>query len=71
MEESMFEFASCLSTVGLSCGLITMYSSNVILWTAIVGMYLGRLEIFAVIYTIINLTSRKWSDYPYAKTKII
>lgn len=59
MEESMFEFASCLSTVGLSCGLITMYSSNVILWTAIVGMYLGRLEIFAVIYTIINLSSRK------------
>lgn len=45
VQDSMFEFASALSTVGLSVG-ITAYDANpVIHWTASAGMLLGRLEI--------------------------
>ncbi len=48
LQDSMFEFASALSTVGLSLG-ITGYSAHpVILWTGIVGMFFGRLEIMVI-----------------------
>lgn len=47
-EEAMFEFSSAISTVGVSAG-ITGYNANpIILWTAIVGMFLGRLELLIV-----------------------
>ena len=59
IEKSMFEFASCLSTVGLSTGIINATSNNVILWTGIIGMFLGRLEIFVVFYSIIKLFTKK------------
>lgn len=49
IQDSMFEFSSALSTVGLSVG-ITAYDANpVIHWTAAAGMFLGRLEVFAVL----------------------
>lgn len=49
IQDSMFEFSSALSTVGLSVG-ITAYDANpVIHWTATAGMFLGRLEVFAVL----------------------
>lgn len=59
IESSMFEFASCLSTVGLSIGIINASSSGIILWTAIIGMFLGRLEIFVLFYSIIKTFSKK------------
>ena len=45
IQDSMFEFASAISTVGLSVGITSYGASPVIHWTAIAGMFLGRLEI--------------------------
>lgn len=49
IEDSMFEFSSALSTVGLSAGITGYDASPVIHWTATTGMFLGRLELFAVL----------------------
>lgn len=48
MKESMFEFASALGTVGLSAGITRPDSPLPLLWTEILGMFLGRLEFFVV-----------------------
>ncbi len=48
LQDSMFEFSSAISTVGLSVGITNYYASPVILWTAMVGMFLGRLEMMVV-----------------------
>ncbi len=48
LQDSMFEFASAISTVGLSLGITGYHASPVILWTAIIGMFLGRMEIMVV-----------------------
>ncbi len=48
MKESMFEFASALGTVGLSAGITRPDSPLPLLWTEIIGMFLGRLEFFVV-----------------------
>ena len=48
VEDSMFEFASALSTVGLSVGITAFDADPVIHWTATAGMFLGRLEIYVV-----------------------
>ena len=58
LEESMFEFASSLGTVGLSVGIIGYNAHPVILWTSILGMLFGRLEIFVIL----DAFSRKLSD---------
>lgn len=50
LKESMFEFASSLGTVGLSVGITSAAAPPIILWTEIIGMFLGRLEILVVIY---------------------
>ncbi|MCD6359610.1 MAG: TrkH family potassium uptake protein, partial [Armatimonadetes bacterium] len=44
MRQAMFEFASALSTVGLSVGVTGAGASPAVLWTIIAGMLLGRLE---------------------------
>lgn len=43
-----FEFASSLGTVGLSIGVTTMETSNICLLIEIIGMIMGRLEIFVL-----------------------
>ncbi len=48
LEMSCFEFASALGTVGLSMGITGYDASPVILWTAIIGMFVGKLEIYVV-----------------------
>lgn len=48
VEDSMFEFSSAISTVGLSVGITSYGAHPVILWTATAGMFLGRLELFLV-----------------------
>ena len=48
LQDSMFEFSSAISTVGLSLGITNYNASGMILWTAIVGMFLGRMEIMVV-----------------------
>ena len=55
LEHAMFEFSSALGTVGLSVG-ITGYSAHpVILWTATIGMFVGRLEIYVIFLAMIRL----------------
>lgn len=62
---SMFEFSSALGTVGLSCGIINYLSSPILLWTGIIGMFMGRLEIYVIlialfkVYNDIKLNSTK------------
>lgn len=48
LENSLFEFASSLGNVGVSIGVVTADANPVILWTASVGMFFGRLEIYPV-----------------------
>lgn len=50
LHESMFEFASCLSTVGLSIGVTTASSNAATLIVEMIGMFLGRLEIIPVFF---------------------
>jgi trk system potassium uptake protein TrkH len=49
LHDSLFEFASALSTVGLSVGITTASAPGLVLWTEIAGMFLGRLE-FLIIF---------------------
>lgn len=49
LERAMFEFASALGTVGLSIGLTGPMTNNATLIVEMVGMILGRLEIFTVL----------------------
>lgn len=46
--EAAFEFASSLGTVGLSIGLTSMNTAPICLIIEIIGMILGRLEIFVI-----------------------
>ncbi len=55
LQDSMFEFSSAISTVGLSVGITGYDASPLILWTAIVGMFLGRMEIMVVFKAIFRL----------------
>ncbi len=52
LHEAMFEFASSLSTVGLSIGLTSPTASSGLLIVEIVGMLMGRLEILPVLYAL-------------------
>jgi trk system potassium uptake protein TrkH len=47
-ENSMFEFASALGTVGLSVGILNASAPNFLLWTGTFGMFLGRLEFYVI-----------------------
>ena len=55
ISDSLFEYASSLSTVGLSIGVTSADAPVGLLWTQIVGMFLGRLEFFTVFIGIIRL----------------
>ncbi len=48
VQDSAFEFASSLGTVGVSIGVIQYTTHPVLLWTSIIGMFIGRLEILVV-----------------------
>lgn len=49
LKESLFEFASALSTVGLSVGITSASAPSLVLWTETLGMFLGRLEFFVIL----------------------
>jgi trk system potassium uptake protein len=55
LDESLFEFASALGTVGLSVGVTSAEAEASLLWTKIFGMIMGRLEFFTVIIGILKL----------------
>jgi trk system potassium uptake protein TrkH len=48
LEDSLFEYASALSTVGLSVGITAADAPRGLLWAEILGMFLGRLEFLPV-----------------------
>jgi trk system potassium uptake protein TrkH len=52
LRDSMFEFASSVGTVGLSIGVTAAGAPKPVLWTEILGMFMGRLEFFVVFVTI-------------------
>ena len=66
LENSLFEFASALGTVGLSVGITGFSAHPVILWTATLGMFLGRLEFYVIFVAIVkiymDLTKKKKFD---------
>ncbi len=63
LEDSLFEFASALGTVGLSVGITGYNAHPLILWTSSLGMFLGRLEFYVIFIAIskmfIDLTRKK------------
>ncbi|MGB3788855.1 MAG: potassium transporter TrkG, partial [Phormidesmis sp.] len=48
LQDSLFEYASTMGTVGLSVGVTAADAPVWVLWTQIAGMFLGRLEFFTV-----------------------
>lgn len=50
--EGAFEFASAIGTVGLSIGITNINTPSICLIIEIIGMILGRLEIFVIIEAI-------------------
>lgn len=52
LHEAMFEFASSLSTVGLSIGVTAPDASAGVLIVEIIGMLMGRLEILPVLFAL-------------------
>ena len=57
LDQALFEFASALGTVGLSVGVTRADSPDSLLWVQTFGMFLGRLEFFAVIIGGLKLAS--------------
>jgi len=55
LQESLFEYASALGTVGLSVGVTSVSAPAAVLWVQTVGMFLGRLEIFIVVIALRKL----------------
>ena len=55
LQESLFEYASALGTVGLSIGVTSADAPAGLLWTETIGMFLGRLEFFTVFVGIIRM----------------
>lgn len=55
IRDSLFEFASTIGTVGLSVGITSPDAGPLVLWTQIVGMTFGRLEIFVIIFALIQM----------------
>ncbi len=58
--EAMFEFASSIGTVGLSIGLTGPTTNDATLIVEIIGMFIGRLEIFIVLVGV-------WSGFKMLK----
>ncbi len=57
LADSLFEFASCLGTVGLSVGVTASSAADGQLWVQSIGMLLGRLEFFVIFWGIIKIGS--------------
>lgn len=54
LQDSLFEFASSLGTIGLSVGVTLPTTPPVVLWTEIAGMLFGRLEIYVILIAVIK-----------------
>jgi trk system potassium uptake protein TrkH len=61
LADSLFEFASSLSTVGVSVGVTSAGAPAGVLWAEMMGMVLGRLEFFAVVVGVVKIVG----DLPF------
>jgi len=57
LEDSLFEFASALSTVGISVGITSAGAPAGVLWVEMAAMFLGRLEFFTIVIGLLKLCS--------------
>ena len=55
LRDSLFEFASALSTVGISVGVTSAGAPAGVLWVETVAMFLGRLEFFTIVIGLVRL----------------
>lgn len=55
LQDSMLEFSSALSTVGLSVGITGYNAHPIILWTGTVAMFFGRLEIMIIFEALLKV----------------
>jgi trk system potassium uptake protein TrkH len=55
LQDSLFEVASALGTVGLSIGVTSVNSPDILLWVETIAMFLGRLEFFVIFFSIFKL----------------
>ena len=55
LDDSLFEFASALGTVGLSMGITSPRMADAALWAEIIAMFFGRLEFMVVIVSLLKL----------------
>jgi trk system potassium uptake protein TrkH len=55
LRDSLFEFASALGTVGFSIGVTQASAPPLVLWSETIAMFLGRLEFFVVIISIVKI----------------
>ncbi|MEW6669429.1 MAG: TrkH family potassium uptake protein [Thermodesulfobacteriota bacterium] len=55
LQESLFEFASAIGTVGLSIGVTSIDMPDVALWAETFAMFLGRLEFLVIFTSLIKL----------------
>jgi len=63
---SSFEYASALSTVGLSMGITVPDAPSAIIWSETIGMFLGRLEFIVVLYAVAKII-RDFKQYHSSK----
>lgn len=64
LEQAMFEFASALAGVGLSCGITSPTMPPGAMWTLTVGMFMGRLEFLVVVYALAKIFSDAFRSFP-------
>ncbi len=55
LSDSLFEFASALGTVGISVGVTSAGMPSTALWAETIAMFLGRLEFFVIITSLLKL----------------
>lgn len=55
LPDVLFEIASTLSNVGLSIGITSPQAPLGVIWTQIIAMYLGRLEFFVIINSLVKI----------------
>jgi trk system potassium uptake protein TrkH len=55
LEDSLFEFASALSTVGISVGITAADAPYGVLWIQTAAMFLGRLEFFTIVIGLVRI----------------
>ncbi|MFO7958889.1 MAG: potassium transporter TrkG [Candidatus Brocadiia bacterium] len=60
LQDSLFEFASALGTVGLSVGVTSAEAPHAVLWAQTAGMFLGRLEFLIVFFALARLSRDLW-----------